>query len=170
MLRHIVSKVRATLACVGLLVDRGTWVETGRVLACAYPRRDAALTALAEQGVSVLINLHERAHEPARLARHGLTEVHLPVKDFTPPSPEELDRGVAVIHEAIAADRRVAVHCGGGLGRTGTLLACYLVDRGFSAEAAIDRVRKARPGSVETSGQALAVEVYARHRWRHGPT
>jgi atypical dual specificity phosphatase len=56
----------------------------------------------------------------------------------------------------------VAVHCGGGLGRTGTLLACYLVSaEGLPADAAIARVRAARPGSVETEDQEQAVRRYA---------
>ena len=154
--------VRTTLRSVGLLVDGGDWIEAERVLGCAYPRREAALAGLARQGVALLINLHERAHDPARLARYGLAEVHLPVKDFSPPTPEQLEQGVEAIARAVAAGMPVAVHCGGGLGRTGTLLACYLVHRGMSAEEAIARVRAVRPGSVETAGQVAAVEAFAR--------
>ena len=54
--------------------------------------------------MSVFVNLHERAHDPARLARHGITEVHLPVRDFTSPSPEQLECGVAAIEQATAVD------------------------------------------------------------------
>jgi atypical dual specificity phosphatase len=138
------------------------------VLGCAYPRREAALQELAQQGVSVLVNLHERPHDPLRLTRHGLKEVHIPVKDFTAPRPEHLEKGVAAISWATAAGKRVAVHCGGGLGRTGTLLACYLTHNGMTARDAIARVRTLRPGSVETREQAEAVVAFAQHLRRLG--
>lgn len=131
------------------------------MLACAYPRRETALAALVAQGASLIVNLHERAHDPSRLAQYGLTEIHLPVADFTPPPPELLERGVAAIADAVGKGRVVVVHCGAGLGRTGTLLACYLVRGGLGADEAIRRVRAARPGSVETQAQAAAVEAYA---------
>ena len=146
------------------MIDRGAWLEEGHLLGCAYPRRETALAGLAQQGVSVLINLHERAHEPSHLARYGLTEAHLPVADFTPPSPEQRAQGVATIQQGITEGKTVAVHCGGGLGRTGTLLACYLVERGLSGEEAIARVRSVRPGSIETPAQVAAVEAYSEHR------
>jgi atypical dual specificity phosphatase len=158
--------VRVVLRGLGVLVDTGDWLEEGRVVACAYPRREAALSALARHGVSVLVNLHERAHDPARLRRHGLTEVHLPVRDFTAPSREQLDRGVTAIEQAVGEGKIVAVHCGGGLGRTGTLLACYLVNRGTAAADAIARVRGLRPGSIETREQVNAVLSYGRSRRR----
>ena len=157
-----VPRVRPILAAAGLRLDHGTWLVAGEVLACGYPRHDAALAALRRQGISVLVNLHERAHPPARLARYALTEVHLPVRDFTAPSPEQLDRGVAAIRAALAVGECVAVHCGAGLGRTGSLLACYLVDQGTEADAAIQRVRAARPGSIETRAQEMAVREFAR--------
>ena len=81
--------------------------------------------------------------------------------DFTPPSPEQLECGVAAIEQAVASERKVAVHCGGGLGRTGTLLACYLVKGGLNPSEAIARVRAVRPGSVETPAQEAAVEDYS---------
>jgi atypical dual specificity phosphatase len=134
------------------------------VLGCAYPRRPAGLAALAEQGVTLLVNLHERAHRPERLTAHGLTEVHLPVADFTAPSPEQLRLGVAAIERGVTEGRTVAVHCGGGLGRTGTLLACYLVHEGLGPEEAIGRVRAVRPGSIETAAQVAAVRAFHRQQ------
>jgi len=161
-------RARSLLVSLGLAVDRGTWLEERRVLGCAYPRREAVLAELARQSVSLLINLHERPHDPARLTRHGLTELHLPVADFTPPSQAQLDRGIAAITAATAAGERVAVHCGAGRGRTGTLLACYLIYQGLDADAAIARVRAIRPGSVETRAQAAAVKAYQDRQGHHG--
>ena len=140
------------------------WVAEEWLAGCAYPRDEATLAELADRGVAVLINLHERPHDREVLARYGLKELHLPVPDFTPPKPDQLARGVAAIEQAVADGEKVAVHCAAGLGRTGTLLACYLVSRGSSPDEAIARVRSVRPGSVETPAQVAAVRTYAQGR------
>jgi atypical dual specificity phosphatase len=143
-------------------MDRGNWLYPDRLLACAYPWGPDGLADLAEQGISVVVNLHERGHDAERLARFGLTEVHLPVPDFTAPTADQLTRGVRAINRALVAGQRVAVHCAAGLGRTGTLLACYLVSTGLEPKAAIARIREVRPGSVETAEQIAAVEAFAK--------
>jgi atypical dual specificity phosphatase len=51
---------------------------------------------------------------------------------------------------------------GAGLGRTGTMLACYFVKKGMPAPAAISHVRRIRPGSIETPEQADTITDYAR--------
>lgn len=142
--------------------DQGTWV-TEHVLACRYPRTTSDLATLAGAGVTVLVNLHTRRHDLAALAPYGITEIHLPVRDFLAPTPGQLDAGVAVIVRAATANTRVAVHCRAGLGRTGTLVSCYLVHQGRTADEAIALLRTLRPGSVETARQARAVFAYALH-------
>jgi atypical dual specificity phosphatase len=143
------------------MVDAGDWILPGQVLGCAYPRRKGALSGLAAQGIQLLLNLHERAHDPARLTRYGLIEVHLPVPDFTAPTPAQLDQAIGTLNEAVATGQPIAVHCGGGLGRTGTVLAAFLVHQGADAVSAIDQVRRVRPGSIETRAQVAAVHAYA---------
>ena len=139
-----------------------TWLDDGRVAACRYPRGERELEQLADRRVKLIVNLHPRAHSPDQLRRFGMTELHLPVADFTPPTQDQLHAGVAAMRQAIEAGVPVAVHCGGGLGRTGTLVAAYLAQaRGLSADEAIAEVRKARPGSVETAAQEAAVRAFA---------
>ncbi len=162
-----VVQARVALRMLLGLTDRGEWVAPG-VLGCAYPRTERALAALSGQGVRLLVNLHERSHDPARLGRHSLREIHLPVKDFAAPSSRQIERAVDTILGTVAAGQAAAVHCRGGLGRTGTVLACYLASgEGLGAEEAIRHVRALRPGSVETAAQAAAVDAWAR---RPGPT
>lgn len=151
--RHLWNYTRAT---------RVTWLVDGSLAACRYPRSESALRELAKCGVTLLVNLHERPHPPELLARYGLAEVHLPVPDFAPPTADQLEHGVAAIEQAVASERKVAVHCRGGLGRTGTLLACYLVKCGLRPSEAIARVRAVRPGSIEAPAQEAAVVEYSR--------
>jgi atypical dual specificity phosphatase len=159
--------LRAVLASgverLGLIADHGVWVEEERILLCADPTSDKALAKLArERRISVLVNLRERAHDPTRLARFGLTEIHFAVPDKAAPSPGQITFAIAAIERILGAGQRVAVHCRNGRGRSGTVLACYLMrHRGFSADEAIARVRAVRPGAVETQEQAAAVRAYA---------
>jgi ADP-ribosyl-[dinitrogen reductase] hydrolase len=55
----------------------------------------------------------------------------------------------------------VLIHCRAGLGRTGLLAASLLVELGEDPDVAIDAVREARPGAIETAAQ----EAYVRSRW-----
>jgi atypical dual specificity phosphatase len=149
------------LCALRLRTDPGSWILPDQVLACAYPRTESALAALTAARIAIVVNLHTRPHPSGALARHGLAEVHLPTRDFTAPSLPVLRRGVAAVEEALAAGQRVAVHCSGGRGRTGTLLACLFVARGETSSAAIAHVQRLRPGAVETQAQAAAVQTFA---------
>jgi len=108
-----------------------------------------------------VVSLTETALPSAWLDAAGLTAVHLPVRDFTAPSLAQIREAVAAIGAARAAGEPVAVHCAGGKGRTGTMLACSFVAQGMGAKEAIAAVRAARPGSVETRGQARRIAEYA---------
>jgi atypical dual specificity phosphatase len=114
--------------------------------------------------VSLLVNMHEKPDEPELLSRLGAETLHLPVPGSCAPTQEQLDTGVLAITEALDRDARVAVHCGAGLGRAGTLLAAYLVSQGYSAEEAMQQVRAKRPGSIETLEQEQAVHDFERRR------
>jgi atypical dual specificity phosphatase len=138
------------------------WVIPGKLGACVNPAvGEQAAAQLRSSGVALLINLHERPHPAELLTELGVEALHLPVPSTYAPTPEQLDRGVAAIHDALARGTRVVVNCGAGLGRTGTLLAAYLVSRGAGADEAMARVRAVRPGSIETLEQEQAVYEFA---------
>ena len=90
-----------------------------------------------------------------------LVDMFEPVPDFAAPTMEQTRRMVSFIDEQTAAGKPVAVSCYAGVGRTGTVLACYLVHRGAAPEDAVRRVRELRPGSIQTRGQEEAVHQYA---------
>jgi atypical dual specificity phosphatase len=139
------------------------WLIDGQLAACVDPSvGQQAAAQLRRGGVRLLINLHERPDPPDLLAELGAETLHLPVASAYAPTQTQLDAGVAAIREALGRGEPVAVHCGAGLGRTGTLLAAYLISEGQTADEAIECLRAVRPGSVETLEQEQAIYEYAR--------
>ena len=86
--------------------------------------------------------------------------LHLPVVDMTAPATGQIREFVDFVRQAHNDGLAVGVHCMAGLGRTGTMIACWLVSEGMTPDEAIEHVRRIRPGSVENEVQERAV-----HRW-----
>ncbi len=119
------------------------------------------LQFLVDEGIGALVSLTLSPLDTDQVAVAGLRYLHLPVEDFSAPGIEQVDAFVGFAQTMISVeDRAVAIHCGAGCGRTGTMLACYLVKTGLRAEAALADVRELRPGSVETPGQEAAIYQY----------
>jgi atypical dual specificity phosphatase len=144
-----------------------SWVEKPQLAALARPSSPDDFAWLRDQGIEVLVSLTEDKPRRDWAEEAGLLVYHEPLEDMEAPSQEQLDRAVSAILRAIEHNMGVAVHCGAGLGRTGVVLAAYLVAKGLSANNAIARVRRLRPGSIETDEQAAAVEEFA-HRKQLG--
>ncbi|MCH8972998.1 MAG: dual specificity protein phosphatase family protein, partial [Thaumarchaeota archaeon] len=90
--------------------------------------------------------------------------LHVPTTDLTSPDMDKIDTAVDFIHSRINNKEPVMVHCAAGMGRTGTVLACYLVKyQKYSAKDAIEKVRTERPGSIQSEVQELAIQFFEKH-------
>ncbi len=119
-----------------------------------------ALSDLKSRGIGALVSLDEHGIPSSMAEEHGMKYLHIPVPDFTAPEPQQANCFVDFVRECRAEGVQVAAHCRGGYGRTGTLIACYLISQGMSAGNAIDLVRRRRPGSIETAGQERFLTAY----------
>jgi atypical dual specificity phosphatase len=141
-----------------------SWIEKPLLAAMALPESKEDLEWLRRHGIEVLISLTEDPLRRDWVNDTGILMVHEPIDDMEAPTQELLDRCVSAIVRAHERNMGVAVHCGAGLGRTGVVIAAYLVHRGQSAREAIAEVRQLRPGSIETEDQAAAVAEFARRK------
>ncbi len=80
----------------------------------------------------------------------GFTFLALPIPDGYPPTLELVER---FLEFCDSAPQQILVHCEGGMGRTGTMLATVLMKEGLASEQAIYEVRKHNPFAIETLPQ-----------------
>jgi len=145
--------------------DRGNPFESRReTIPEENNRLDDDLTWLKEQGIGAVLSLTETPLNAEALARHDLIALHLPVLDLTPPTTGQLVRALEFIDEQHARGRAVVVHCLMGQGRTGTVLAAYLIRSGASAAEALRTVRAVCTGAVEMPSQERALYAFAERR------
>lgn len=127
---------------------------------------DADLRVLQREGIGAVMCLlahdeFERYGVPDLLTHYrqqGIDVLHLPTIDRTPPSEQALVEALAWIEDQLAQQRRVLIHCVGGLGRAGTVAGCWLRRQGLDGTDALKEVRRFRsPRAVETAQQEQMV-------------
>ena len=152
-------KVRSTFT------DRPTnfgWVLEGILAASGLPSSPGQVRWLKEHGITSILTLTETPLPPRFFDGTGVNSTHIQMFDHAPPTQESLSKAVRHLRNEIEKGNVVLVHCLAGQGRTGSVLASYLVEyHGKKAKEAIDHLRKTRPGSVEPAQEAAVLE-YAR--------
>ncbi|KAK1170337.1 dual specificity protein phosphatase 23b [Acipenser oxyrinchus oxyrinchus] len=140
-----------------------SWVEPNKLAGMALPRMPAHYQYLLDNGIQHLVTLCERK-PPYHDTCPGVTLHHIRIIDFCSPTMDQIKRFLAIVEEANAKGEGVAVHCLHGHGRTGTMLACYLVkNRKITGVDAIHEIRRLRHGSIETQDQEKTVVQFHHH-------
>lgn len=176
-------------------IDDSYVVPGTRLIAGEYPgcapdvpadEAEAKLRAFLRAGIDVFVDLTDPADrlEPyhasiCALAGDRPLPVHLslPIRDMDVCDVSTMTRILDVIDSHLDAGRTVYVHCWGGVGRTGTVVGCWLARHGGSGEAALEMVAAlfsqmspkklaahAGWGSPQTEAQRAMVR-----RWVAGP-
>lgn len=129
-----------------------TVIEPGRLIAgrhpCAWGAEGALveMRVLADAGVTLFVDLTQDGElEPyASLVVLPSRYVNRPIRDFSIPTREDLTAILDEIDAEIDAGGVVYVHCWAGCGRTGVVVACWLVRHGADPDRALRRVADAR--------------------------
>lgn len=126
--------------------DRSYWVVDDRLIAGAYPFRGsrtegvALLTKLTAAGVTTFLDLTEAGSDAVSDGHLAMYDGHLeeldaalvryPYRDMDVPTEAMMTEILDAIDGLLDREEVVYLHCWGGLGRTGTVVACWLLRHG----------------------------------------
>jgi len=139
------------------------WVLKGKLLAGEYPGSEsesvarARLRWLLKQGITLWIDLTEETEagissytpfllEEARQSGRPAAHLRMAVADYAVPSLDEMKRILDTLDLALRAGQAVYLHCYGGIGRTGTVVGCYLARHGIEGTEALEQIARLRVG------------------------
>ena len=132
--------------------DKFSWLIENKLAGSGIPTSIDEVEWAIKQGVKSIVTIRE---EP--LDENWIKDVnylHILSNDMGVPEFDDLVYAVDFIHRRITSNEPVMVHCLAGMGRTGVILACYLVKhQKMSASEATEKVREERPGSIQSYPQ-----------------
>lgn len=132
------------------------WVIPGRLLAGKYPggknlkELERRLGPLLDAGFDGFLDLTEEGELPPYAAYLPASAAHVrkAITDHgVPRDAAHMSEIVAALDGLLREGRRVYVHCRAGIGRTGTVVACHLIEQGMAPDAALARLNELWLGS-----------------------
>jgi atypical dual specificity phosphatase len=147
------------------LPEHFRWIEEGSLAGVGVPGllrdEEEDLASMAANGITHLVSLTEEPYPRDKLASFGISGRHLAIRDMNVPAVRTAASLCRSIERIIDDGGSVAVHCRAGLGRTGTILAAYLVWRGAGPDDAIQRLRAIRSGYLQVKAQERFIHQFA---------
>jgi len=139
-----------------------SWLIENKLAGSGMPTTFDEFDWVLKQGVRSVITMTENALPESWI--ENVNYLHVPTQDLTAPDVDKIDTAVDFIHKAINSKEAVLVHCAAGMGRAGTILACYLMKyQNYTAKDAVEKLRNERPGSIQSEIQEMAVHMYEKH-------
>lgn len=136
-----------------------SWLIDDKLAGSGMPTSVSEIDWILKQGVRSIVTMTENSLPESWVK--NVKYLHVPTEDFSAPDMEQIDEAIKFIQNRLENNEPVMVHCAAGIGRTGTILACYLVKyQKLSAKDAIQKVRKERPGSIQSESQEIAISLY----------
>ena len=132
--------------------DNFSWIIEEKLAGSAIPTSKEEIDWVKQEGVKSIVTIREEPLEDEWIKDVNYLHVHS--NDMGIPEFSDLVNSVDFIHQRITNEEPVMVHCLAGLGRTGTILACYLIKyENMSADDAVEKVRRERHGSIQSFSQ-----------------
>jgi protein-tyrosine phosphatase len=136
------------------------WVIPDKFLAGAYPgswgeeNARQKLRTLIQAGITCIIDLTQPGENFYSYKNQLLEEasdyqvevewLNFPILDYNIPGVVLMKEILDTIDQRLDSGKKIYIHCIGGIGRTGTTVACYLVRHGLSGEDALARIQELR--------------------------
>ncbi|KAF5294969.1 hypothetical protein FQR65_LT10612 [Abscondita terminalis] len=138
-----------------------SWIVPFELAAMGCPRTESDLLFIKNEGIQHLITLSPETL-PCEISIFERTNIF--IEEFEAPTLAQILQFISICRKCRNQNQAVGVHCRMGRGRTGVMVACYLVRfYDVAPEKAITKIRLLRPGSIETKEQERAVLHYRDH-------
>jgi atypical dual specificity phosphatase len=146
-----------------------SWVIEGELAGSGMPFTAKEVEFYVSQGIGAVLSLTEDSPPSEWFSTLHLKHGHIPIDDHTSPSQQQLLKAIDFIKASIKEKKPVVVHCHAGQGRTGTILAAYLISKGKNPAETIKMLREERPGSVEIGQEPSLLDLHEKLNGKSKP-